>query len=116
MLPPLSIKHHLSILQKSYNLQTNIRHILLLLYTHSKFRRMLAREGQAIPHFNLPFWPFTSLLATSFLVCVILILITVADTRTPVLIGLALLGAIAFCYRFAPTQKNLANVKKAGFL
>ena len=79
---------------------------LSILYTHTKFRDMLAREGKAIPHFNLPFWPYTSLLAASFLVCVILILVTVPDTRTPVLIGLALLGVIAVCYRLAPAQRN----------
>lgn len=79
---------------------------LSILYTHAKFRRMLAQKGQAIPHFNLPFWPYTSVLAASFLVCVILILITVADTRTPVLIGLLLLGIIAVCYRLAPAQRN----------
>ena len=81
---------------------------LSILYTHTKFRRMLAREGKAIPQFNLPFWPYTSLLAASFLICVILILITVADTRVPVLIGLALLSVIAICYRFAPAQRNAA--------
>ncbi|MFM8860429.1 MAG: amino acid permease, partial [Methylocystis sp.] len=79
---------------------------LSILYTHTKFRDMLAREGKAIPHFNLPFWPYTILIAASFLVCVILILVTVPDTRTPVLIGLALLGVIAACYRLAPAQRN----------
>ena len=72
---------------------------LSILFTHAQFRAMLKREGVDVPHFNMPLWPYTSILVASFLIAVIVILISVTDTRTPVLIGLLLLLGISACYR-----------------
>ena len=75
------------------------REFPFVLFTHAQFRAMLKREGVDVPHFNLPLWPYTSILVASFLIAVIVILVSVADTRTPVLIGLLLLLGISACYR-----------------
>lgn len=73
---------------------------LSILYTHVRFRRMLRERGEALPSFQSPFWPFSSVVAAAFLIGVIAILFSVPDTRAPALLGLALLVLIAAGYRF----------------
>lgn len=82
---------------------------LAILYTHVQFRRALAQSGQAVSEFSAPFWPVSSLIAAAFLIGVIVILISVSHTRTPVLIGLAMLAVIAVCYRLTPRSRNAAQ-------
>lgn len=79
-----------------------------ILYTHMRFRRRLRETGEA-SHFEAPFWPLSSLLAAAFLIGVIIILIGAPNTRTPVLIGVLLLGLIALGYRLTPGQRNKGN-------
>lgn len=79
-----------------------------ILYTHMRFRRRLRETGEA-SHFEAPFWPLSSLLAAAFLIGVIIILIGGPNTRTPVLIGVLLLGLIALGYRLTPGQRNKGN-------
>jgi amino acid transporter, AAT family len=79
---------------------------LSILYTHVRFRRRLRERGEALPHFQSPFWPFSSLVAAAFLIGVIGILFSVPDTRTPALLGLGLLGVIAAGYRFTSHQES----------
>ncbi len=73
---------------------------LTILYTHVRFRRQLGERGEALPSFQSPFWPLSSLVAAAFLIGVIAILFSVPDTRAPALLGLGLLGLIAAGYRF----------------
>jgi AAT family amino acid transporter len=78
---------------------------LSILYTHLCFRRRLAATGETLPPFRAPFWPLSSVVAAAFLVGVIGILVSVAETRLPVLIGLLLLCLIAACFRFTPARR-----------
>jgi amino acid transporter, AAT family len=79
---------------------------LSILYTHVRFRRTLRERGEALPTFQSPFWPVSSIIAAAFLVGVICILFSVPDTRAPALLGLALLGLIAVGYRFTPRETS----------
>lgn len=79
---------------------------LTIIYTHSRFRRRLAETGEAIPAFRMPFWPLSSFVAGGFLVAVIGILVSVAETRGPVIVGLLLLAALAAGFRL--TQPKTA--------
>lgn len=79
---------------------------LSIIYTHLRFRRQLIAQGEPIPSFSMPFWPLSSLVAGGFLVGVIGILISVPETRTPVLLGLLLLAVIAAGFRL--TEKSPA--------
>ncbi|MGJ0508322.1 MAG: amino acid permease [Methylocystis sp.] len=79
---------------------------LSILYTHSQFRRRLAESGEPLPAFQMPFWPVSSFVAGAFLVGVIVILVSVPETRAPVILGLALLALIAAGFRL--TRKQLA--------
>jgi amino acid transporter, AAT family len=79
---------------------------LSIIYTHSRFRRRLAENGEALPSFQMPFWPLSSVTASAFLIGVIGILVTVSETRAPVLLGLLLLALIAAGFRL--TRKEAA--------
>jgi L-asparagine transporter-like permease len=79
---------------------------LSIIYTHSRFRRRLAENGETLPSFQMPFWPLSSVTASAFLIGVIGILVTVSETRAPVLLGLLLLALIAAGFRL--TRKEAA--------
>lgn len=82
---------------------------LAIIYTHSIFRRDLLARGEQPPAFSLPFWPVSSFVAAGFLIAVIVILVGVAQTRAPVLLGLALLCFIGLVYRFTPEARARRN-------
>ncbi|WP_363349574.1 amino acid permease [Methylocystis echinoides] len=86
---------------------------LSILYTHVKFRRRLAEQGEPIPAFRSPLWPFSSLVAAAFLIGVIGILVSVSETRAPVLIGLLLLCLIAAGFRLTPLRRVRPQIAAA---
>lgn len=83
---------------------------LSIIYTHVRFRRRLAEEGRSLPDFRAPFWPVSSLIAAAFLIGVIGILVSISETRLPVLIGLLLLCLIAAAFRLTPGRRDAAPV------
>ncbi len=74
---------------------------LSILFTHARFRRRLGLEEVARLQFRMAFWPWSSLLATAFLVGVVVILLARDETRLSSLMGLLLLAIIAPGYALA---------------
>jgi AAT family amino acid transporter len=74
---------------------------LSILFTHARFRRRLGLEEVARLQFRMGFWPWSSLLATAFLVGVVVILLAGDETRLSSLMGLLLLAIIAPGYALA---------------
>lgn len=71
---------------------------LVILVSHIRMKREIARKGRLPSEFPIPFWPITSVLTIAFMIFVIVMVGVVPGSRPALWVGLVWVAILTVCY------------------
>lgn len=73
---------------------------LMILISHIRMKREIARDGLLPSEFPVPLWPAASYITVAFIVFVVVMIGVVEGTRPALVVGLIWIALLALAYRF----------------